>query len=195
MALRPRKPVPPLEVDTLGGGPWKLDKQKPQNFSMIVFYRGLHCPVCRKYTGELNGLIGEFDKRGVATLVASTDTKERAEQAKIQWGLRNLNIGYGVSIETARRWGLCISTSRGVTSAGIEEPPVFAEPGLFLVKPDGTLYWASVATMPFAWPHFNEILSAIDFALSMNYPGARRGVAVARTQGDPRSHQRPKPDA
>ncbi|MBI3042277.1 MAG: AhpC/TSA family protein [Betaproteobacteria bacterium] len=175
MSLMPRKSVPALEVETLGGGRWKLFAQKPQNFSMIVFYRGLHCPVCRKYTSELNGLIGEFDKRGVSTLVTSTDVKERAEQAKTQWGLPNLTVGYGVSIESARQWGLYVSTGRGMTSAGIEEPPLFAEPGLFLVKPDATLYWASYSTMPFARPHFNEILSAIDFVVSKNYPA--RGEA------------------
>ena len=175
MPLKPRQPAPALDVDTLGGGRWKLAEQKPKQFSMVVFYRGLHCPVCRKYTGELNGLIEEFNKRGVTTIVASTDTKERAEQAKTQWGLPNLTIGYGVSIDTARRWGLYISTSRGMTSAGVEEPPLFAEPGLFLVKPDGMLYWGSVSTMPFARPHFNEILQGIDFAISKNYPA--RGEA------------------
>lgn len=175
MALKPRKPVPALEVDTLGGSRWKLPEQKPQNFSMIVFYRGLHCPVCRKYLGELNGLAEEFNKRGVSTVVASTDSRERAEQAKTQWGLGNLTIGYGMSIEKAREWGLYVSTSRGMTSAGIEEPPLFAEPGLFLVKPDGTLYWGSVSTMPFARPHFSEILSGIDFVISKNYPA--RGEA------------------
>ena len=75
----------------------------------------------------------------------------------------------------AREWGLYISTSRGVTSAGVEEPPLFAEPGLFLVKPDATLYWGNVSTMPFARPHFNDIAGAIDFAVAKNYPA--RGEA------------------
>ena len=175
MALLPRKPVPALEVDTVGGGRWSLAAQKPQNFTMVVFYRGLHCPVCRKYTGELNGMIGDFEKRGVSTVIASTDSRQRAAEAKEKWGLSNLTVGYGVSIDTARKWGLYISTSRGMTSAGVEEPPLFAEPGLFLVKPDGTLYWGSVSTMPFARPHFNEIAQAIDFALGKNYPA--RGEA------------------
>lgn len=175
MPLKPRQPAPPLEVDTLDGGRWTLAGQKPQNFSMVVFYRGLHCPVCRKYLGELNGLVGEFEKRGVSILVASTDVRERAGQAKAQWGLANLKVGYGVSVDTARQWGLYISTGRGLTSAGIEEPPLFAEPGLFLVKPDGTLYWGSVSTMPFARPHFSEILQGVDFAISKNYPA--RGEA------------------
>jgi peroxiredoxin len=173
--LKPRKPVPALEFDTVGGGRWSLAAQKPQSFTMVVFYRGLHCPVCRRYTSELNGMIGEFDKRGVSTVITSTDSRERAAAAKEKWGLPNLTVGYGVSIEKAREWGLYISTSRGVTSAGVEEPPHFAEPGLFLVKSDGTLYWANISTMPFARPHFSDIAGAIDFALSKNYPA--RGEA------------------
>ena len=173
--IKPRQPVPELEFETLGGSHWSLAAQKPQNFSMIVFYRGLHCPVCRKYTSELNGMIGEFDKRGVATVIASTDSRQRAQETKDKWRLSDLSIGYGVSIDKAREWGLYISSGRGVTSAGVEEPPLFAEPGLFLVKPDGTLYWASISTMPFARPHFSEIAAAIDFAMSKNYPA--RGEA------------------
>jgi peroxiredoxin len=173
--LKPRQPVPALEFDTLGGTRWSLAEQHPQHFTMVVFYRGLHCPICRKYTTELNGMIEEFDKRGVSTVITSTDTKERAEEAKAKWGLPKLTIGYGVSIDKAREWGLYISTSRGMTSAGVEEPPLFAEPGLFLIKPDRTLYWGTFATMPFARPHFNEISAAIDFAVSKNYPA--RGEA------------------
>jgi len=175
MPLKPRQPVPSFEFETLDAGRWSLAAQQPQNFTMVVFYRGLHCPVCRKYTAELNGMIGEFDKRGVATVITSTDSRERAAEAKDKWGLPNLTVGYGVPIDKAREWGLYISTSRGVTSAGVEEPPLFAEPGLFLVKPDRTLYWASISTMPFARPHFPEIAAAIDFALSKNYPA--RGEA------------------
>ena len=175
MALLPRKLVPSLEFDTVGGGHWSLAEQKPQNFTMVVFYRGLHCPICHRYTSELNGMIEDYNKRGISTVIASTDAKDRAAEAKEKWGLPKLTVGYGVSIDKAREWGLYVSTSRGKTSAGIEEPPLFAEPGIFLVKPDTTLYWASVSTMPFARPHFADIAGAIDFAVSKNYPA--RGEA------------------
>lgn len=175
MPIKPRQPVPELEFDTLGGGRWSLAAQTPPHFTMVVFYRGLHCPICRRYLTELNGMIGEFDKRGVATVITSTDSKERAAEANEKWGLPNLTVGYGVSIGKAREWGLYVSTSRGMTSAGVEEPPLFAEPGLFLVKPDRTLYWASISTMPFARPHFPEIAQAIDFAVGKDYPA--RGEA------------------
>jgi peroxiredoxin len=175
MALMPRTPVPALSLDTVGGARITLSDQMPEHFTMTVFYRGYHCPVCRKYLTELDGLVGEFGKRGVNVIVASSDTRDRAGQTKADWHLQNLDLAYGLPLDEARAWGLYISTSRGKTSLGIEEPAKFSEPGLFLVRPDGTLYWGNVSTMPFARPHFTEILSAIDFALKNDYPA--RGEA------------------
>ncbi len=173
--LKPRTKTPDLDIDTLEGGTWRLSDQKPENFTMIVAYRGLHCPICRPYLAELDRNIDEFKKRGVEVITISGDTKERAQSAKDEWKLKNLRIGYGLSIPNAREWGLYISTSRGKTSAGVVEPDQFNEPGLFLVKPDQTLYASSVATMPFARPHFDEILNAINFVVDKDYPA--RGEA------------------
>lgn len=47
-------------------------------------------------------------------------------------------VGCDLSLAQARQWGPFISTSRGTTSIGIEEPALFAEPGVFIVRPDGT---------------------------------------------------------
>jgi peroxiredoxin len=164
-----------MELDTLAGARFRLSEQRAEHFTMIVFYRGLHCPICRRYLTELDGLVDEFAKRGVAVFVASSDTRERAEEARTAWGLQHLRVGYGLPIDEARGWGLFISTSRGKTSAGIEEPALFSEPGLFLLRPDGTLYWSNVSTMPFARPHFSEILQSLDFAIKNDYPA--RGEA------------------
>jgi len=70
----------------------------------------------------------------------------------------------------AREWGLYVSTSRGVTSIGIEEPALFSAPGAFIVRPDGTLCYSAVQSMPFARPHFDALFAAPDFALAENYP-------------------------
>ncbi len=84
------------------------------------------------------------------------------------------SMGYGLALASARAWGLYISTSRGTTSIGIEEPTLFSEPGVFLAKPDGTLYFGAVQTMPFARPHFHELMAAIDFAIAKIYPARDR---------------------
>lgn len=172
---RPGIRTPEFEVKTLDGETWRLSNQKPKNFTMIVAYRGLHCPICKTYLRDLDRIAVEFKERGVEPIIVSTDTKERAEQTKEDWGLKNLTVGYGLSIDKAREWGLYISNGRGKTSIGIEEPAQFSEPGLFLIQPDCTLYAATVATMPFARPHFKEVLSAVEFIVQKNYPA--RGEA------------------
>ena len=58
--LIPRQRVPDLKVDTLQGFIWELSSQKPDRFTMIVFYRGFHCPVCSTYLRELDKLHDEF---------------------------------------------------------------------------------------------------------------------------------------
>ncbi len=173
--ILPRQPAPLLTVPTLSGATWRLAAASPQRFSLIVFYRGLHCPICATYIAELNKLLPEFSTRGVETVAVSSDIEERSRESQGKWGLSQLTVGHSLTIETARAWGLYISSGRGVTSAGIEEPALFSEPGVFLVRPDRTLYWASVQSMPFARPHFRDILGALDFVIAKNYPA--RGEA------------------
>lgn len=168
--LIPRQAVPPLAVPTLAHGPFQLATDNPERFSLLVFYRGLHCPICHKYLLELGRLLPEFTQRGVSVLALSSDTEERARAMADKLRAPDLRMGYGLPLKTAREWGLCISTSRGTTSIGIEEPALFAEPGVFIVRPDGTLYYGAVQTMPFARPHFDELLGALDFAIGKKYP-------------------------
>ncbi len=168
--LFPRQKVPALEVTTVGGGVWRLAAQKPETFTLLAFYRGLHCPICRRYLSELEGLLPEFEKRGVSVVAASSDPQDRAKQAKSGWGLSGMRIAHGLSIDDARQWGLYVSRSNGMTSAGVVEPDLFNEPGLFIVRPDGTLYWGTTSTMPFGRPHFKEILQSLDFVIPKNYP-------------------------
>lgn len=166
----PRQPVPPLQLPTLDHGGFDLMVDQARHFTLLVFYRGLHCPICLKYLLELGRLQADFDGRGVKSIALSSDTPERARAMADKLKAPGLRIGHSLPLGLAREWGLYLSSSRGTTSIGIEEPALFSEPGVFLVRPDGTLYYGSVQTMPFARPHFDELLAAIDFALAKGYP-------------------------
>ena len=168
--LMPRHPVPALDLALHGGGRYVLGANPGELFDLVVFYRGLHCPLCVSYLKELERLLPEFEKRGVRVIAASSDDAERAAAMAAQMRDGTLSFGYGLSLKSARQWGLFISASRGATSIGIEEPALFSEPGLFLVRPDGTLYYGAVQTMPFARPSFKDLLVAIDFSIAKNYP-------------------------
>jgi len=168
--LIPRKPVPQLRVPTLTHGPFDLQSERPQNFSLIVFFRGLHCPLCIKYLKELGQLLPDLAQRGVSVIAISSDDESRAREMAEKVGISDLRFGYNLPLNVAKDWGLYISEGIGKTSIGVEEPKRFAEPGVFLVRPDQTLYYGAVQTMPFARPSFADLLMAIDFAIEKNYP-------------------------
>ncbi len=169
-ALIPRHPVPSLNVPLVGGGRFVLGASPGEHFDLIVFYRGLHCPICAKYLLELERLSGEFAARGTQVVAVSSDDEVRGREMSDKVKAAGIKFAYGLSLRSARQWGLYVSTSRGKTSIGIEEPAFFSEPGVFLVRPDGTLYYGAVQTMPFARPQFQDLVSAIDFAITKNYP-------------------------
>ena len=169
--LIPRRAVPALKVQTVGNGVWQLKDQSPENFTLIVFYRGLHCPICRRYLLELQDCLEAFQNLGVEVIALSSDPEERAVETKREWKLDNLTIGYGLSIGKGREWGLFVSTARNES-----EPDLFIEPGLFLVRPDGTLYASIVNTMPFARPSFKQLIESITFIVERDYPA--RGEVI-----------------
>ena len=168
--LMPRQPVPDLHLPTLDHGDFHLAQDQAERFTMVVFYRGLHCPICHKYLLELGRLLPEYARRGVKVVAVSSDGPERARAMADKLHAPDLRVAHSLPLAQARAWGLYISTSRGKTSIGIEEPPLFSEPGVFIVRSDGTLYYGAVQTMPFARPLFNEMLTAIDFSIEKDYP-------------------------
>jgi peroxiredoxin len=170
MAVKPRQPAPPMEVQLTDGSSWRLADARPAAFEMIVVYRGLHCPICKTYLGELEAKLPEFEKRGVDVIAVSADSRDRAERAKTEWGLQNLRVGCELSIASARDWDLFIS--RAIRDG---EPPEFTEPGLFLVKPDGTLFFASHGSAPWGRPPLDQMLRGIDVVAERKMPA--RGEA------------------
>jgi len=166
----PRQEVPELVVDTVNGMIWNLRDQLPQNFTMVVFYRGLHCPVCKSYLEELNSKIEKFRDRGINVICISANNSSLAEKTVIEWDVEKLTIGHDFSIENAREWDLYISKS-----VSEKEPDIFFEPALFLIRPDNSLYAASIQSMPFARPKFDDLLKSLDFIIKEEYPA--RGEA------------------
>ncbi len=168
--LIPRQKTPDIALDTLEHGRFDLATEDAKRGTVICFYRGLHCPICAIYLTEFEKRVADFEERGVACIAISSDGEERTRAMADKIEAKKLRFGYGLSLAKAREWGLYISTSRGKTSIGIEEPALFSEPGLFMVTPEQTLYYGSVQTMPFVRPHFSELVGALDFAIKNDYP-------------------------
>ena len=114
--LVPRQPVPALTVETLENGSFDLAQDGAEFATLVVFYRGLHCPICATYLKELGRLTEEFAAKGVKTIAISSDDQDRAQKMADKVAQPGLRFGYGLPLSVARDWGLFISTSRGTTS-------------------------------------------------------------------------------
>ena len=124
--LIPREPVPVLNVPTLAHGAFDLLNQTPQNFSLIVFFRGLRYPLCIKYLKELGQLLPYFAQPGVSVIAISCDDQSRANEMALKIWVAGLRLGYDLPLSVAKQWGLYISEGIGKTSIGVEEPKNFA---------------------------------------------------------------------
>ncbi|MDO1500582.1 peroxiredoxin-like family protein [Winogradskyella maritima] len=167
--MKPREKTPDFNINLVNDTQWTLSEQSPEHFTMLLVYRGKHCPLCKKQLESLQKQLHKFTERGVNVIAVSTDTEAVAKATYDEWDISDIPVGYGLSIEEARNWGLYIS--EGIK----EEPDHFAEPGLFLITPEQALYWVSLQSMPFARPGFSDILAGIDYILKEEYPA--RGEA------------------
>jgi len=168
--MKPGTQAPRVSVKTTEGKIWTLGDNQPEKFSLIVFYRGLHCPICKTYLESLSKSLADLKKQGVSEIIAiSGDTKEKALKAKQDWKIKNLNVGCEMKLSSMANWGLFISEAIKES-----EPKHFGEPGLFIVDQEGKLFYCNTSNMPFARPPITELIKGLEFINSKGYP--RRGT-------------------
>ena len=138
----------------------------PDNrMTAVFFYRGIHCPICKKQIEELARRQGEFRELGVDVAAISMDDRERFDRQQQEWDLGDLHIGHDLTEESAREWGLFISDKEKDA-----EPARFAEPGIAILYPDGRIYAMYLQNVPFARPTTDDLLSGLKFILDNGYP-------------------------
>ena len=164
--LKPGQKVPELDLPLTIDARFVLSDQSPENFTMLVFYRGKHCPICKKYLTELGGKLSQFTDKGINVFAISMDSPERAAVAHEEWETHDLPLAHSLSEEKAREYGLYISQKRPDS----DEPEMFSEPGLFVVKPDGTLHFAQTQSAPFTRPDLDDLLEGLMFTVEKGYP-------------------------
>jgi alkyl hydroperoxide reductase subunit AhpC len=96
---------------------------------------------------ELDRRLDELSARGLDVIAISAETRERTEQLQAGSKLERLAIAYGLTEPSMREWGLFASrgTERRRTGA-------LQRAGLFLIEPDGKVYYESILSMPAVRP-------------------------------------------
>ncbi|MEL6774887.1 MAG: redoxin domain-containing protein, partial [Pseudomonadota bacterium] len=73
----PRDPAPALSVPLLSGEHFTLAEARPEGFSIVIFYRGKHCPICRQYLQDVQGKLDDAAAQGIEVTAVSMDGEER----------------------------------------------------------------------------------------------------------------------
>ncbi|GAA4858494.1 redoxin domain-containing protein [Luteimonas vadosa] len=168
MATTPSKlaagaPFPDIRIAQVGGG--QLDPASGEGWRLLVVYRGKHCPLCETYLDTLNDLRDEFDAAGVSVMAASADPLDKA-QAQVSAQDLAYPVGYDLSVAQMHQLGLYVSEPRSPK----ETDRPFAEPGLFLLKPDSKLQIIDVSNAPFARPDLASLLKGVKYIIENDYP-------------------------
>lgn len=132
---------------------------------VLIVYRGKHCPLCKSYLNTLNEMLDEFAAAGVSVSTVSADGQEKAaaEVAECGW---KFPVGYDLSVAEMRQLGLYISDPRSPQ----ETDRPFAEPGLFVINPQGDTQIIDVSNAPFARPDLKALLKGLQFVIGKDYP-------------------------
>ena len=163
--LRGGESVPPLRMTLADGGVWSLAESRPEIFTIVWVIRGVHCSFCKAEVEALARRRDEYARIGCDIAVVSMDDDGRAARMASEWDTGDLLVGHGLTEVTARAWGLYLSTK-----VKDSEPALFAEPGAYLVRRDGTLYAQFQATSPWLRLDIDTMLRGITLALERGTP-------------------------
>ncbi|NNE52696.1 MAG: AhpC/TSA family protein [Sulfitobacter sp.] len=165
-ALEAGQEFPRIEAAKLGGATVTLGQPDGgHDWQMVVVYRGLHCPICKKYLATLEGLQDRFAEQGVDVVAISGDPEEKA-QAMVDEKELTLKMAYGLSIAEMGQLGLYVSDPRSPK----ETDRPFPEPGLFVINGEGRIQIVDVSNAPFARPDLEGVLNGIKFVRENDYP-------------------------
>ena len=101
----PKQEAPALKVNLLGDEEFDISNSQAKSFTLLVFYRGLHCPLCQKYLQQLQDLLPEFEALGVNVLALSMDSEKRARLAR-QNGIYQKKTGLSFSGSYCKTMGI-----------------------------------------------------------------------------------------
>ncbi|MGB5556840.1 MAG: redoxin domain-containing protein [Paracoccaceae bacterium] len=159
----------PLSFAKLGGGTVTVGGPR-ENWTLLVVYRGKHCPRCKKYLNILNDMREAWAAAGFDIAVVSADPqdKAKADQDEFGWGF---DLGYGLTESQMDTLGLYVTEPLSPS----ETDRRFAEPGTFVIRPDGSLLMIAISNGPSARPELGELLDGMIFTKDNDRPP--RGTA------------------
>ncbi|WP_424931087.1 redoxin domain-containing protein [Amaricoccus macauensis] len=161
--------LPEMSFPKLGGGEIAVGGMRERH-TLLVVYRGKHCPRCKKYLNALEALKADWEEAGYDIVVVSADPEEKAQADLDEFGW-SFDLAYGMTEDQIRTLGLYVSDPLSPD----ETDRRFAEPGVFCVRPEGIIQLLCISNGPAARPDLKELLDGAKFNIAKARPP--RGTA------------------
>ncbi len=135
-----------------------------ERWTMLFVYRGRHCPRCKRFLNKLNAALPAWSAR-MDVIVVSADSREKALADRDEFGW-TFTLCHGLTVPQMRRLGLYVSEPL----SDMETTHIFAEPGAFALRPDGSLMLVDISNGPAARPDLDELLDGMTFNIKNDRP-------------------------
>ena len=157
-------PVGPFTLPMLDHDAGYVIGGAKDRWTMLFVYRGRHCPRCKRFLNKLNAVLAEWAVH-MDVVVASADTADKAMADRKEHGWA-FDLCHGLTEEQMRALGLYVSAPLSEA----ETESIFAEPGAFAIRPDGTLMLVDISNGPAARPDLGELLDGMIFNITNDRP-------------------------
>ena len=157
-------PMPQLNFAKVGGDGAIPVGAPTSRWTLLIVYRGKHCPCCKRYLNKLSDNLSAWTEH-MDVVVVSADTQEKAAADLAEFGWK-FDLCYGLTEPEMRELGLYVS----VPLSEAETTTNFAEPGTFAIRPDGTLMLVDISNGPASRPDLDELLDGMIFNITNDRP-------------------------
>ncbi|MDA9207511.1 redoxin domain-containing protein [Octadecabacter sp.] len=152
-----------MTFQSLANGTVSIGQPKDR-WTMLFVYRGKHCPRCKRFLNKLSAVLPSWTEH-MDIVVVSGDSKEKAEADMAEFGW-DFDLCYGMSVDQMRALGLYVSEPLSEA----ETTSLFAEPGAFGIRPDGSMMLVDISNGPAARPDLEELLDGMIFNITNDRP-------------------------
>lgn len=156
--------IPAMTFQSVGGEAFSVGGTKDR-WTLLVVYRGKHCGRCKPYLTKLESMKADWEKAGFDIITVSADPLEKAQADVDEYGW-TFPVGYGLDETQMRALGLYISSPLSAS----ETDRNFAEPGVYCIRPDGSVLMIAVSNGPSARPDLDQLLDGMIFTIENDRP-------------------------
>ena len=162
--IQPADVFPDIQFKMMDGSTKQLGG-KSSRWTVLVAYRGDHCPRCKTYIAKLEELAKSYADREVDLYLASMDPEPVAKRT-IEENNWTLPVAHSMSVEDCQRLSLFLTDHE----EGAELSGCYSEPGLYLINPEGLTQVIETSNSPSVRPDLEVVLDGIIGTQDRNLP-------------------------